>query len=142
MVQWQDSAGVWRDVQGWQGSFDAVSQGEGSKTWWVAQQDWGKGPFRWELCQQSTGAMLATSDPFYLPGGPNQRVQVHVASLSQEPSHSAGTGLAMGGGLPPTGGTRDTPSGQWVALLVALVGLLALLGTPWCVVQGRRQRGG
>lgn len=47
------------------------------------------------------------------------------------------TGLAIGGGLPQTGGVAQTPQGHLVALLMALVGFLALLGTPWCVTQAK-----
>jgi len=139
MVQWQDAAGNWRDVQGWQGTFDAVSQGEGTKTWWVAQRDWGTGPFRWELCQQPTGAVLAASDPFYLPGAANQTVRINISAAGPAAGPSIG-GAAGADGLPQTGGTLETPTAQWLALLLALVGLLALLGTPWCVAQTRQVR--
>ncbi len=56
--------------------------------------------------------------------------------------YSGGTDFAIGGGagstLPQTGGvTRPSPL-SLLALVIALVGLLALVGTPWCVVQARR----
>ncbi len=57
-------------------------------------------------------------------------------------SYSAGTGVGMGGGagavLPQTGSVAHVGRGHLVALLVALVGFLALLGTPWCVTQTKR----
>jgi hypothetical protein len=58
-------------------------------------------------------------------------------------SYSSGTGVGMGGGagagtLPQTGGVTQTPRGHLVALLVALVGFLALLGTPWCITKVKR----
>jgi hypothetical protein len=51
-------------------------------------------------------------------------------------------GLAIGGGagagLPQTGGVAQPQRGHLIALLAAVVGFLALLGTPWCVTQARR----
>jgi hypothetical protein len=62
VVQWQDSAENWHDVEGWRGTLDA-----GQKTWWVAQRDFGKGPFRWAVYQGQGGELLATSNVFNLP---------------------------------------------------------------------------
>jgi hypothetical protein len=58
-------------------------------------------------------------------------------------TYASGTGVAMGGAagaglLPQTGGLAMPSIGQLIALLAALVGLLALIGTPWCVVRVRR----
>jgi hypothetical protein len=58
-------------------------------------------------------------------------------------NYSAGTGVAMGGGagiLPQTGGGTPVPTVHWIALVAVLVGCIALLGTPWCVVQVRQAR--
>jgi hypothetical protein len=67
VVQWQDSAGGWNDVEGWQGTLDS-----GGKRWWVSQADFNKGPFRWAVYRHQRGALLATSDPFYLPSSADQ----------------------------------------------------------------------
>jgi hypothetical protein len=61
IVQWQDSAGAWQDVEGWHGTLDA----SGSRRWWVAAKDFGTGPFRWVIVQGDE--LLTASDPFYLP---------------------------------------------------------------------------
>ncbi len=74
VVQWQDSAGGWHDVEGWQGSLV-----EGQKKWWVAQRDFGRGPFRWAIYQDQGGELLAASESFYLPGSANELVRVEVS---------------------------------------------------------------
>ena len=138
-VQWQDGLGAWHDVEGWQGTLDGVRDGEGRKDWWVAQKDWGTGPFRWTLHQEQGDPLLAASAPFYLPGTANQRVSVNISAAGPAAGPSIG-GAAGVDGLPQTGGTLETPTAQWLALLLALVGLLALLGTPWCVAQSQQVR--
>ena len=72
VVQWQDDRGVWHDVEGWQGSLDEAVTGEdgtvvGHKTWWVAHDDLGKGPFRWQVRRDKQGAPIGTSETFDLP---------------------------------------------------------------------------
>jgi len=67
VVQWQDPEGTWHDVIGWQGTLDKVQSGVGVKEWWVLQPDLGKGPFRWQVCQEQGGPVVATSVPFNLP---------------------------------------------------------------------------
>jgi hypothetical protein len=62
-VEWQDAAGRWHLVEGWQGTLDTNQ----IKTWWVAEADRGKGPFRWALYRRRGGARWSTSEPFYLP---------------------------------------------------------------------------
>jgi hypothetical protein len=58
-------------------------------------------------------------------------------------TYASGTGVAMGGGagagmLPDTGGLNVPAPVQVIALFGALVGLLALIGTPWAVAKARR----
>ena len=58
-------------------------------------------------------------------------------------SYAAGTGVAMGGAagagfLPQTGDLIEAAPGQLIALLVALIGFVALIGTPWCVSQAKQ----
>lgn len=74
VVQWQDAAGNWHDVEGWRGTV------EGVRVWWVAEADFGKGPFRWVIYQGQDGPRLATSTPFNLPSEANQTVQIQVSS--------------------------------------------------------------
>ena len=47
VVQWTDPSGAWNDVDGWRGGFDAIQNGVGYKSWWVGQEHFGEGPFRW-----------------------------------------------------------------------------------------------
>ncbi len=74
VVQWQNSAGGWHDVEGWQGPLN-----EGRKKWWVAQHDFGRGPFRWAIYQDQGGDRLAVSESFYLPDTANELVRVEVS---------------------------------------------------------------
>ena len=86
VVQWQDSQEQWRDVTGWQGGLDRVTvSGEtvdGWKTWWVAEADLGKGPFRWVVYAAPAGGLLGVSEPFYLPAAVDQ---TGVVEMSLEP---------------------------------------------------------
>jgi hypothetical protein len=68
VVQWQDHSGAWHDVEGWRGTLDEVANGVGTKIWWVARADLGKGPFRWLIYRSHGGRLLATSQAFQLPG--------------------------------------------------------------------------
>lgn len=74
VVQWQDSAGAWQDVDGWQGTLDE----RGRRRWWVAAKDFGRGPFRWAVYRGQGGETLGISEPFYLPAGADEVVKVEV----------------------------------------------------------------
>ena len=78
VVQWQDQAGNWNVVEGWQGNFDQVVGADGFKTWWVAPRDRAKGPFRWVVYQGPGGALLSMSEPFYLPRAESETVRVEL----------------------------------------------------------------
>jgi hypothetical protein len=75
VVQWQDSAGGWHDVEGWRGPLSDANNWR----WWVAAKDFGKGPFRWAVTQGPGGPLLGVSAPFNLPGAANETALV-VAS--------------------------------------------------------------
>lgn len=70
VVQWQDSAGGWHDVEGWRGPL------ADNRRWWVAAKDFKTGPFRWAVTQGQAGSPLGVSAPFNLPSGANEVVQV------------------------------------------------------------------
>lgn len=76
VVQWQDSAGNWRDVEGWQGPIGT----SGYQQWWVAAKDFNTGPFRWVVKQGAGGEVWGSSDSFNLPNGANERMRVAVSS--------------------------------------------------------------
>jgi len=71
VVQWQDRAGIWHDVEGWRGRLDG-----GVESWWVHPKDFGSGPFRWTVSEQAGGKLLGASQPFSLPAEANQVLQV------------------------------------------------------------------
>ena len=74
VVQWQDGAGAWHDVLGWQGPLD-----EGwRRVWWVAEKDLGTGPFRWLILPACGCGEIAVSEPFYLPPKPGETAYVEV----------------------------------------------------------------
>lgn len=75
IIQWQDSTGAWRDVEGWQGTLDET----GGRRWWVAAKDFGKGPFRWTVYRRQGDDLLATSQPFNLPQGANEVMQMELS---------------------------------------------------------------
>ena len=69
-VQWLDDEGVWQDVDGWQGSLDAIKQSEdwmGMKEIWLADVHLGTGPYRWQVFEMDNGRLLTSSEQFYLP---------------------------------------------------------------------------
>jgi hypothetical protein len=82
VVQWKDEKGIWRDVEGWQGTLDQVEDGVGVKTWWVGEKHLEKGPFRWKIYRTKGGWLLATSEEFNLPAAVNQATTVEL-SLAQ-----------------------------------------------------------
>lgn len=75
VVQWQDSTGGWRDVEGWQGSLEAG----GYKRWWVAAKDFDTGPFRWVVYQRPGSQFLAAGVPFNLPHRANEMKRFEVS---------------------------------------------------------------
>lgn len=78
VVQWQDGLAKWHDVEGWQGNLDQVRGETGYRKWWVAPEDFGKGPFRWVVYSDQGEGLLAASDSFNLPTTPGETVPVEV----------------------------------------------------------------
>jgi hypothetical protein len=79
VVQWQDGLGRWHDVTGWRGHLDALDGVTGIKRWWVLEDEFGEGPFRWLVLSGPEGEVLAATEPFSLPSLPDSVVTV-VAS--------------------------------------------------------------
>jgi hypothetical protein len=77
VVQWQDAAGNWHDVESWRGILDTINDHKGDKIWWVLSYSYGDGPMRWLVYDRAGGKLLATSHAFYLPGA-NQHVTSEV----------------------------------------------------------------
>jgi hypothetical protein len=78
VVQWQDINDGWHDVEGWRGTPDRVAEGAGSKVWWVAQKDFGTGPFRWIVHLGQGSEHLVQSDPFTLPDAAGAILTIEV----------------------------------------------------------------
>jgi hypothetical protein len=72
VVQWQDMAGDWHDVEGWQGAADA----DGLLRWWVEAGDFGGRPFRWAAYEGPDGPPACASAAFHLPAGPGESLRV------------------------------------------------------------------
>jgi hypothetical protein len=69
VVQWYDHEKTWREVEGWQGNLDTISQEGGwvgQKEFWIDESNLGGGPFRW-MVYDIDGRLMATSPEFYLP---------------------------------------------------------------------------
>jgi hypothetical protein len=77
VVQWQDSSGNWRTVEGWQGT----TYEDNHVLWWVSHADLGKGPFRWMVSRSLGGVWLGNSQSFNLPGYDGATVKVEVVLL-------------------------------------------------------------
>lgn len=78
VVQWQDTAGRWHDVEGWRGTTEAGADGLGTKVWWLSESLLGQGPFRWLLCSAPDGDTTAASAPFYLPDELGERLTITI----------------------------------------------------------------
>ena len=72
LVQWQNSAGGWQDVTGWQGPVSTNNR------WTVLSKDFGAGPFRWVLKTESSGSITGVSPTFKLPAGAGETVTVVI----------------------------------------------------------------
>ncbi len=79
IVQWQDDLGNWHDVKSWQGSLDERVYRQGYKTWWVAAENLGQGPFRWTIYKNQGGELLNISAPFNLPATAGEHLTVQVS---------------------------------------------------------------
>jgi hypothetical protein len=67
-VQWLDSAGIWHDVEGWQGNLDIASGSNMPfKQWSVFVNQYNQGPFRWVVYDQRGGNVWGISPSFNLP---------------------------------------------------------------------------
>jgi hypothetical protein len=82
-VEWQDDAGAWHAVSGWQGPLTAAADGQGEVTWYLGAAELGAGPFRWSLYDGQGGARLASSSPFSLPETEGSTVTVEMQLAPQ-----------------------------------------------------------
>ncbi|GEM_PF-1987589 len=66
VVQWQDAAGQWHDVSGWQAALHPDAAGNATVNWGYPATMAGQGPFRFALYAE--GQLVAAGDPFTLGG--------------------------------------------------------------------------
>jgi hypothetical protein len=94
-VQWQDSAGTWRNVADWQGAFDAADDAAGTvfKQWAVYPKDYGRGPFRWVVSTAPGGSVWATSARFFLPDGDGASLVTTLAPQSASAAANPQAGI-------------------------------------------------
>ena len=82
VIEWNDHAGTWYAVDGWQGTLETIQQEDdrwvGQKELWVAQDNFGAGPFRWLIYKGEGGALMATSPEFYLPSESGNTISVEL----------------------------------------------------------------
>jgi hypothetical protein len=78
VVQWQDRLGGWHAVDGWRGALDEFVNDEGRQVWWVAENDFGSGPFRWAVTDGKSGQQIAVSNSFNLPARSKARTIVEI----------------------------------------------------------------
>jgi hypothetical protein len=100
VVQWQDAAGGWNDVDGWRSTHDTFSSSGGCKSWAVDPAMLGKGPFRWVAQQGLGGRLLAASEPFSLPPSTDTIRMVNIA-LGMAPAPAAGGAMASPQAMAP-----------------------------------------
>ena len=74
-VEWGDTnTGKWYAVNGWHGTLNSPTTQE----WWVGDDMFGDGPFRWQVYEYEGGPLLLTSETFNLPESIWLRVIVNV----------------------------------------------------------------
>jgi hypothetical protein len=114
-VQWQDQAGAWRNVAGWQAPLEIADDASTTfQQWAVYPQDYGRGPFRWTVTSQPGNVVWATSTPFFLPDGDGAALAVSVS-----PSRAGGpttTGMPAANFSTISIQAPGAPEGAWVGV--------------------------
>jgi hypothetical protein len=103
-LQWQDAAGQWRDIEGWQGSFNPDQR----VLWYVGAEHLGAGPFRWLVEDSQGGERLGTSQPFHLPSQGGQVLRLMV-TLAEERDEAAAVAITQ-----PAPDEVALPAGSYV----------------------------
>jgi hypothetical protein len=160
-VQWQDRAGTWRTVEGWQGPLQTLQGGNTAMAQWaVYPEDYGDGPFRWVVSRPQGGAMWATSGNFFLPVGDGASLTLTVTpaaaggptdtqtTTNAQGTGTTGQGTGTGTGTETTGqGTTNTQgTAQTTGMMAQNFSTITIHapGAPegaWVGVQWRDQNG-
>ncbi len=114
-VQWQDRAGTWHDVAGWQSAIDMTEDGKVAfKQWGVTSADYGRGPFRWVVYAHQGGAVWGSSPNFYLPDGDGAALTM---TLTPKSAAAATAATPAGFGFSTiTMQAPGAPAGAWVGV--------------------------
>ncbi len=78
-VQYQDAAGVWQNVEGWQTGVTINDYGVAVVQWGVAAANFGQGPMRWVVYSANGGAIIGVSPSFDLPTQSGVDFILHLA---------------------------------------------------------------
>ncbi len=78
LVQWQDGLGEWHNVDSWRGGFDECKGNDARKSWWVSEDHFGSGPFRWVLYLRRGDETLVVSESFDMPSVHGEIVRVSI----------------------------------------------------------------
>jgi len=75
-VEWQDYAGVWRNVDGWAGGFNE----NGQIAWWVAPEHAGTHPFRWVVYESAINKTAVSISPSFALPYASQNIQIDLTN--------------------------------------------------------------
>ena len=78
-VQYQDAAGVWQNVDGWQTAVTVNEYGVAVVQWGVAAANFGQGPMRWVVYSGQGGSVIGVSPSFELPTQSGVDFILHLA---------------------------------------------------------------
>lgn len=67
VVQYQDTAGAWQNVAGWQSVVIVNAKGLATAQWGLDRASFGNGPLRWALYSEKGGTIIGYSPTFNLP---------------------------------------------------------------------------
>lgn len=73
-VQWLDGEGNWHQVDGWRGFTD----NRATVRWYVSRNDFGKGPFRWQVFLFEEGDLIDSSALFFLPKAGDETIKINL----------------------------------------------------------------
>jgi hypothetical protein len=125
-VQWQDRAGTWHNVEGWQAALDrSSSSSQGFKQWGVFPKDYGRGPFRWVVSTSQGGSVWSTSPSFFLPDGDGTDLRLTLTpqggaggptDTTTSATGTASTSTAAKNFATITVNVPGAPQGAWVGV--------------------------
>jgi len=134
MVEWQDGLGNWHEVEHWKASLDEVKSDGGKKIWFVAEEQFGRGPFCWLVSPSLESDPIAASPIFHLPDHAGVIVPVGVQVGKPDPLPPRPTPPASM--IPTTGGGAK----QYLGLQAALTAFLIVMLLASLLPRNSRRR--